>query len=146
MDTDKHGFGQKIYLCPSVGEIVFKTASTTRSTLMPFIQRKSMGHSRRKHGEHGASDLIKRFRASPGKPGPVNSGDVLPKITTTGTPSADATCIGPVSFVKSTRQDFKSDINSRKEVLPARLEIADCGLRIADSIRLIIVASFFPPN
>src|SRR5271170_3285624 len=111
MDTDKHGFGQKIYLCPSVGEIVFKTASTTRSTLMPFMQRKSIGHSRRKHGEHGASDLSKRFRASPGRPGPVSSGDVLPNGTTTGVPSAAATCIGPVSFVNKTPHVFKRDIS-----------------------------------
>ncbi len=85
---------------------------------MPFMQRKSIGHSRRKHGEHGASDLIKKFRASPGKPGPVNSGDVLPNGTTTGVPSAAATCIGPVSFVKSTRHSFSNAISSRKEVWP----------------------------
>ena len=28
-----------------------KIASTTRSTLMPFMQRKSIGYLRRKHGE-----------------------------------------------------------------------------------------------
>ena len=33
------------------------TTSTTCSTVMPFMQRKSIGHSRRKHGEHGASDF-----------------------------------------------------------------------------------------
>jgi hypothetical protein len=33
------------------------TAATTRSTPMPFMQRKSIGHSRKKHGEHGASDF-----------------------------------------------------------------------------------------
>ena len=31
----------------------------------------------------------------PGSPGPVNSGEVLPKGTTTGVPTAAATCIGP---------------------------------------------------
>src|ERR1700722_7071018 len=103
----------------------FKTASTTLSTLIPFMQRKSIGHSRKKHGEHDASDLIKWLRSSPGKPGPVNSGDVLPNGTTTGIPNAAATCIGPVSFVNSTRQSFKSAINSRKEAFPARLKIAD---------------------
>src|SRR5271169_1077996 len=38
------------------------TASTTRSTLMPFMQRKSIGHSRRKHGEQGALDFSRRWR------------------------------------------------------------------------------------
>ena len=55
---------------------VCNTASTTHSTLMPFMQRKSIGHSRRKQGEQGASDFNSRCRQSPGKPGPVNSGDV----------------------------------------------------------------------
>ena len=46
---------------------------------MPFMQRKSIGHSRKKHGEHGASDF--RFCAFHlEKIGPVNSGDVLPKM------------------------------------------------------------------
>src|ERR1019366_6174291 len=122
-----------------------KTTSTTRSTLMPFMQRKSIGHSRKKHGEHGASDLSKRWRGSPGKPGPVNSGDVLPNGTITGVPSAAATCIGPVSLVSRTQQSFSKAISSRSEVLPARLKIADpgcaggfaeasCRLPIADSI------------
>ncbi len=83
---------------------------------MPFMQRKSIGHSRRKHGEHGASDF--KTVALLEKIGPVNSGDVLPNGTTTGVPSAAATCIGPVSFVKRTRQSFRSDMSSRKEVLP----------------------------
>lgn len=83
---------------------------------MPFMQRKSIGHSRKKHGEHGASDFNSRCRASPGKPGPVNSGDVLPNGTTTGVPSAAATCIGPVSFVSSTRQSFSNAMSSRSEV------------------------------
>jgi hypothetical protein len=33
-------------------------------------------------------------------------------------PSAAATCIGPVSFVKSTRHSFSNAISSRKEVWP----------------------------
>src|SRR5690348_8946513 len=102
------------------------TASTTRSTLMPFRQRKSIGHSRRKHGEHGASDFSKRCRGSPGRPGPVSSGDVLPNGTTTGVPSAAAACIGPESLVSRTRQSFRSDIRWRRVVLPARFKIADC--------------------
>lgn len=83
---------------------------------MPFMQRKSIGHSRKKHGEHGASDF-KIFDPLE-KIGPVNPGDVLPKIATAGISKAAATCIGPVSFVKRTRQIFKSDISSRSEVLP----------------------------
>jgi hypothetical protein len=34
----------------------FKAASATASTLIPFMHRKSMGHSRKKQGEHAASD------------------------------------------------------------------------------------------
>jgi hypothetical protein len=98
---------------------VESTAANTRSTLMPFMQRKSIGHSRRKHGEHGAADLISWFRVSPGNPGPVNSGEVLPNGTTTGVLSAAATCIGPVSFVSRTRQIFSKAINSRRDVFPA---------------------------
>lgn len=88
---------------------------------MPFMQRKSIGHSRKKHGEQGASDF--RIFELLEKTGPVNSGDVLPKIATTGVFKAAATCIGPVSFVKSTRQIFKSAINSRSEVFPAKFRI-----------------------
>ncbi len=47
------------------------------------MQRKSIGHSRKKHGEHGASDF--KMVALLEKIGPVNSGDVLPKIATTET-------------------------------------------------------------
>ena len=37
--------------------VSFSTASTTCSTLIPFIQRKSIGHSRRKQGEQGAFEV-----------------------------------------------------------------------------------------
>ncbi len=87
---------------------------------MPFMQRKSIGHSRKKHGEHGASDFKIWWRISLEEIGAVSSGDVLPNGTTTGVPNAAATCIGPVSLVKSTRQIFRSDISSRKEVFPAK--------------------------
>src|ERR1035441_7829916 len=111
------------------------TAPKTRSTLMPFRQRKSMGHSRRKHGEQGASDFSKRCRGSPGKPGPVSSGDVLPNGTTTGVPSAAATCIGPESLVNSTRHNFSSAISSRSDVLPARFRSSEFGVRSSELMR-----------
>jgi len=41
-----------------------------------FMQRKSIG-TLQKHGEQGALDFSKRWRESPGRPGPVSSGDVL---------------------------------------------------------------------
>src|SRR5689334_17539516 len=41
-------------LCPGIAS---KTAVTTASTEIPVMQRKSMGHSRRKQGEHGALAL-----------------------------------------------------------------------------------------
>jgi hypothetical protein len=47
--------GRKIFQ-----QTVCKTASTTRSTAIPFMQRKSIGHSRKKHGAHGASDFKSR--------------------------------------------------------------------------------------
>jgi len=94
---------------------------------------------------NGAAELSKGEKVSVVL-GPVNSGDVLPKMATTGTSSAAATCIGPVSLVKSTRQSFKSDMSSRKEVWPHKLRIANCELRISDSIRFAISESFLPPN
>ena len=33
------------------------TAAMTGSISMPFMQRKSIGHARKKHGEHGALDF-----------------------------------------------------------------------------------------
>src|ERR1041385_6681751 len=85
------------------------------------MQRKSMGQVRRKHGAQGTLENRKRWQVSPGNPGPVNSGEVLPKGTTTGVPRAAATCIGPVSLVSRTRQSLRSAISSRNEVFPARL-------------------------
>lgn len=93
---------------------------------MPFMQRKSIGHSRKKHGAQDASDFNKRCRGLPGIPGPVISGDVLPKGTTTGVPNAAATCIGPVSFVSRTRESLSNAINSRRDVWPATLLMVDC--------------------
>src|SRR5437870_2352568 len=87
------------------------------------MQRKSIGQVRRKHGAQGALEIRKRWRGSPGKPGPVKAGEVLPKGTTTGVPRAAATCIGPLSLVSRTRQTFRSVISSRKEVCPARFRI-----------------------
>ena len=97
-----------------------RTAAATCSTLIPLIQRRSMGHSRRKQGEQGAPHVNNRWRALPGSPGPVKSCELLPNSATTRVPTAAATCIGPVSLVSRTRQDFKSAISSRREVLPHR--------------------------
>src|ERR1043166_10205808 len=82
-------------------EAACTVASTTRSTEMPVMQRKSIGHSRRKQGEQGALAVSNWWRGPPGIPGPVNVGDVLPNGTTTGVPTAAATCIGPESFVST---------------------------------------------
>ena len=105
----------------------FKTASVTESTLISLIQRKSIGHSLRKQGEQGAEDRRNAWRPAPVSPGPVNSGEVLPKGTTTLAPTAAATCMGPVSFVKTTRQKDISAQSSRNEVLPATLTRALTG-------------------
>src|SRR6185369_10412715 len=85
------------------------------------MQRKSIGHSRRKQGAHGTGDWSKTFCALPGNPGLVNAGEVLPKSATTGVPSAAARCIGPVSFVSTTSQALSRAASSRNEVAPARL-------------------------
>src|ERR1051325_7719727 len=87
------------------------------------MQRKSIGQLRRKQGEQGAFDFNKRCRESPGNPGPVNSGDVLPNGTTTGVPRAAATCIGPESFVSRTRESLRRDIRSRRLPSPALFRI-----------------------
>ena len=68
------------------------------------MQRKSIGHSRRKHGEHGASDFKRRWRWSPGKPGPVSSGDVLPNIGDSVT-LADGAIVGRVGTVAQHWED-----------------------------------------
>src|SRR5437879_5228294 len=94
------------------------------------MQRISIGQTRRKQGEQGAVPRRMWAEAEDGKPGPVNSGDVLPKGTTTGVPTAAATCIGPLSFVSSTRQSFSRTQSSRSVVFPARL--ITCSLPVSD--------------
>src|SRR5438552_1061326 len=44
---------QSLHLCSAAAR---RTASTTLGMLIPVMQRRSMGQSRRKHGEHCASD------------------------------------------------------------------------------------------
>src|SRR6266478_5759003 len=106
---------------PYLGEeAARRTACTTRSTEMPVMHRKSIGQVRRKQGEQGALAVSNWWRASPGRPGPVNSGEVLPNGTTTGVPTAAATCIGPESFVSKTRQSLSKTQSSRRDVLPAK--------------------------
>ena len=43
--------------CPGIAS---RTAATTASTEIPFMHRKSMGHSRRKQGEQGTLALMNR--------------------------------------------------------------------------------------
>src|SRR5258707_7138531 len=98
---------------------------------MPVIHRKSIGQVRRKHGEQGTWDFSNRCRGSPGKPGPVNSGEVLPNGTTTGVPTAAATCIGPVSLVSNRRQCLSKAQSSRSVVFPARLKTVESPGKVA---------------
>src|SRR5579883_109862 len=98
----------------------FRIAKVVCSTEKEVMQRKSTGHSRRKHGEQRADPRNNWCVVSP-RPGPVSSSEVLPNKATTGVPRAAARCIGPLSFPSSNRQHFKSAINSRKVVFPARL-------------------------
>ena len=119
------------------------------------MHRKSIGQTRRKQGEQGACDRINRFLPLFGKPGPVNSGEVLPNGTTTGVPSAAATCIGPVSLVSRTRHSLSNAQSSRREVLPAKFNgraswplpcLSFWLRRIPSVIRFAVSRSPFPPN
>ena len=65
----------------------------------------------------------RRISAPANQAGPVISGAVLPKGTTTGVPTAAARCMGPVSLVRSRRQNLSAPASSRKVVWPARLMI-----------------------
>src|SRR5581483_2291414 len=101
-----------------------RAAATTLGTVMAFMQRKSMGHSRRKHGAQGAGPRTICTDAE--KMGPVSSGEVLPKRATTGAPTAAARCMGPVSLVKTSLQDLRRAASSPRVVFPARL-MAESG-------------------
>src|SRR5204862_2296470 len=96
-------------------------ASTTCFWLIAVMQRRSIGQTRKKQGEHGTPARRIRWRELVGRPGPVISGEVLPKGTTTGVPTAAATCIGPLSLLSSTRQYFSRTQSSRRVVWPERL-------------------------
>ena len=84
------------------------TASATSSAVMAFMQRKSIGHSRRKQGLHSTWC---RKTVCPLPSGPVRRGSVEPKTATTGTPSNAARCIVPVSLVSSKRHRRNSSIS-----------------------------------
>ena len=101
------------------------------------MQRKSMGHSRRKQGAQGTSPTM-----AP-RGGPVSSGEVLPNGTITGTPTAAARCMGPVSFVRTALQQRNRAQSSRSVVLPAR---SITGPEHPAAICAVRGASFAPPK
>lgn len=72
-------------------------AAATSVGSMLNMQRKSRGHSRRKHGAHSTRLRITRQN---GPRGAVSSGEVEPKMATTGTPRSAARCMVPVSLVR----------------------------------------------
>src|SRR5208283_2084874 len=96
--TLAHGVGAVLSSTPSC----FKTALTTAPTWMRSMQRKSIGHWRKKQGLHSTGSRTMMLR---GDSGPVSSGDVEPQMLTVGVPRAAAICIGPVSLVRSTLQN-----------------------------------------
>src|SRR5437899_10570286 len=55
-----------------------KTEPTLSRTDIPVKQRRSIGQVRRKQGEQGTPARIRTCRGSPGVPGAVNAGEVLP--------------------------------------------------------------------
>src|SRR4029077_3356427 len=84
------------------------TAPATSSALTAFMQRKSIGHSRRKQGLHSTWG---RKIGCPLPSGPVRRGSVEPKTAPTGTPSNAARCIVPVSLVSNKRHRRNSSIS-----------------------------------
>ena len=84
------------------------TAPATSSALTAFMQRKSIGHSRRKQGLH--STWCRKI-VCPLPSGPVRRGSVEPKTATTGTPSNAARCIVPVSLVSNKLHRRNSSIS-----------------------------------
>ena len=84
------------------------TAPATSSALTAFMQRKSIGHLRRKQGLH--STWCRKI-ICPLPSGPVRRGSVEPKTATTGTRSNAARCIVPVSLVSSKRHCRNSSIS-----------------------------------
>ena len=96
-----HGFGAVLSSTPNC----FRTALTTAPTWMRSIQRKSIGHLRRKQGLHSTGSRTMPLR---GDSGPVSSGEVEPQMLTVGVPSAAAICMGPVSLVRSILQNRSS--------------------------------------
>jgi hypothetical protein len=137
-----------------------RTATTTASTEIPVIQRKSIGQSRRKHGAQGTGACRNWWlgpsegRCSPlatgGKPGAVNSGEVLPKGVTTDDPTAAAKCMGPESLVNTTAQARKIAHKSRRLVCPAKQRTLLGGPALAAAICSAIAeasgTSAGPPN
>ena len=116
------------------------TAAATSSALTAFMQRKSIGHSRRKQGLHSTWC---RKTVCPLPSGPVRSGSVEPKTAITGTPTNVARCMVPVSLVSSKRHCRSSSISCSSVVCPIRLTQSS---PIAAAICSPIAASFFVPN
>jgi hypothetical protein len=56
VDEGRSGIVTISNYCPELFRTI-STASTTLSTVIPVMQRKSMGQARRKQGEQGTSDL-----------------------------------------------------------------------------------------
>ena len=107
--------------------------------------------TKRKHGEQGATDWSNRCRVLPGKPGPVSSGEVLPKGTTTvkwtatdkaGNTGTAITFVTPdenrrLFFIRknqgdSLRKGTVPDVDD-EEVAIDRVEMASLGLRYSGS-------------
>src|SRR5213594_3902721 len=105
------------------------------------MQRKSMGHLRRKHGAQETFPVrsLCGEEAPSGNPGPVNSGEVLPNGTTNWVPTAAARCIGPVSFVSNTRHNRTAAQNSRSEVFPAKLTIGTLDWSVMPALIAFVI-------
>ncbi len=82
------------------------------------MQRKSIGHLRKKHGLHSTWCRTVMCQSPSG---PVRRGSVEPKIATVGTPSKEARCMVPVSFVSNKRHLRNSSISCSSVVWPMRL-------------------------
>src|SRR4051812_45852811 len=94
---------------------------STVSASILFMQRWSMGHSRKRHGRQNTSRRIRSTpAATPGPPGDVTRSSVGPKIAVSGTPSAAATCIAPESLDTNAAHRAMTPTSCRSVVRPTR--------------------------
>ena len=98
-------------------ERISVTLRKISSAEIEVMHRKSVGHSRREHGEHAISFLMTvQFSG-----GAERAGSVGPKIPIVGVPMAAARCMDPLSFEITTSQRSIKAASSLSVVFPHKL-------------------------